>query len=272
MIRYSALLHDMKIKNELKYIDKEWDEMNRRLKAFLETGDQEDLHKFRVQIKKLRAMLVLFENTSKQNGLLKQFKPVRKIFKHAGNIRNAHINLELTEKYDLKNERFEAGQLQIIEQGTREFRSKGEDFIRDIDSAHKHLKKKLQKVNDKLIAGYYESQLNQIAANLAVSGFTEDMHTNRKLIKILVYNHKLAGKALNGGLPFNVDYLDKLQEAIGKWHDNLLAEELFSTPELNDKPILNKIKRVNAGVKRSINSLAEDFLSKAMSIEPTPNA
>ena len=97
------------------------------------------------------------------------------------------------------------------------------------------------------------------------------MHTNRKLIKILVYNHKLAEKALTGSLQFNIDYLDKLQEAIGKWHDNLLAEQLFSSPELNDKAIVGKIKRLNAKVKRGITTLTEDFLTKATTVEPALN-
>jgi CHAD domain-containing protein len=257
----------MKKKEEEKYLDKEWMEMNARLKAFLETGDQEALHKFRVQIKKLRAMLQLFESTSKESGLLKNFKPVRQIFKHAGNIRDAHTNLELSERYKLKNDLFETSQQKIIEEGTVEFQNKGEEFLKDIKTARKKLKKQLHKVNDSQIAAYYKSQLEQIATNLTVSGFTEDMHTNRKLIKILVYNHKLAGRALDGKIPFNIDYLDKLQEAIGKWHDNLLAEELFSLPELNDKPIVTKIKRLNAGVKRSITNLADDFLKKATTIE-----
>ena len=262
----------MKKKEEAKYLDKEWDAMNLHLKAFLETGDQEALHKFRVQIKKLRAMLFLFENTSKENGLLKHFKPVRKIFKYAGNIRDAHTNLELGERYQVKNEQFETGQHQKIEQGTLEFKSKSEEFVKNIKNAHKKLKKQLHKVDDTLIADYYKNQLNQIATNLAVSGFNEDMHTNRKLIKILVYNHKIAERSLNGSVPFNLAYLDKLQETIGKWHDNLLAEELFSLPELNDKPIVNKIKRVNSGIKRKISTLADDFLKKATTPDTTIKA
>ena len=262
----------MKKKEEEKYLDKEWVEMNIRLKSFLETGDQEDLHKFRVQIKKLRAMLLLFENGSKEDGLLKNFKPVRKIFKYAGNIRDAHTNLQLGELYKLKNELFESSQQKIIEEGTAEFRDKGDEFIRDIKAVYKKLKKQLQKVDDREIAAYYKTQLEQIGANFAVLGFTEDMHTNRKLIKILVYNHKLAGDALNGRVLFNVSYLDKLQEAIGKWHDNLLAEQLFSLPELNDKPIVNKIKRLNSGVKRNIAALSRNFLKKATTVEDTVKA
>ena len=216
-------------------------------------------------------MLFLFEHTSKEHELLKNFKPVRKIFKQAGNIRNAHVNLELSAKYHFKNVQFELGQRQIIADGTDAFRSSGATFIKAIDSAHKRLKKQLHKLDDGRIARYYKSQLEQIAANLAVSGFNEDMHTNRKLIKILVYNHKLADTALNGSLQFNIDYLDKLQEAIGKWHDNSLAEQLFSTPELNDKAIVDKIKQLNAKVKRGITTLTQDFLTKATTIEPALN-
>jgi len=43
----------MKKKEEAKYLEKEWIEMNIHLKNFLKTGDQEALHRFRVQIKKV---------------------------------------------------------------------------------------------------------------------------------------------------------------------------------------------------------------------------
>ena len=257
----------MKKKEEAKYLDKEWEQMNAHLKQFLETGNQEDLHKFRVQIKKLKALIVLFEGTSRHTGLMKHFKEVKKIFRSAGNIRDAYINLQLGEKYELKNEAFEQGQQKIIEAGTHEFQHHGKKFIRTIKDAHRNLKKKLPKVHNNAIADYYQSLLEEISVNFTVSGFTEDMHTNRKLIKILVYNHKIADKALHGSLPFNTEYLDKLQDAIGTWHDNLIASELFSSPELNDKPVATKINRMNAGVKRTITAMADDFLKKATTID-----
>jgi CHAD domain-containing protein len=257
----------MKVKQETKYLDKEWAQMNAHLKLFLETGDQEALHQFRVQIKKLRAMLDLFENTSKQHNLLKQFKPVRKIFKYAGNIRDAYTNLQLSAKYELNNEGFASGQQRIIEEGTSEFRQQGKKHLKNIKAAYKQLTKQLSKIDDNLIAEYYKNKLTQIAAGMAISNFNEDMHTNRKLIKILVYNHKLADSALEGVINFNVSYLDKLQHAIGDWHDNVVAASLFASPELNDKPVVTKINRKNAGIKRRISALSGDFLSKATTIE-----
>ena len=239
--------------------------MNIHLKAFLASGDQEELHKFRVQIKKVKAMLSLFENTSKQHGLLKDFKPVRKIFKYAGQIRDAYTNLQLSARYKLKNELFETGQQKIIEEGITEFKHQGKNHIKHIKDAYKQLTKQLKGLDNSAIAYYYKKQLEEISGNFAVSGFTEDMHTNRKLIKILVYNHKLADKALNVSVPFNTVYLDKLQAAIGEWHDNVVAARLFSTPELNDKPVVTKINRKNGSIKRTITLMADDFLKKAMS-------
>ncbi|TWI96681.1 CHAD domain-containing protein [Mucilaginibacter frigoritolerans] len=261
----------MKKKEEIKYLDKEWEEMDASLKLFLETGDQEALHKFRVQIKKIKAILSLIEGSSDEKGLLKQFKPVRKIFKSAGYVRDAHVHLQLSSKYGFENEEFENNQQKIIEEGTIELQNKSKKIISNIKSTRKELKKQLPSVSNESIVQYYKQQLEQIAVNFTVSGFTEDMHTNRKLIKILVYNHKFAGEALNSKLNFNKVYLDKLQEAIGKWHDNVLAAQLFSSPPLNDKPIVIRINRINAGVKRTITSLGNDFMKKATTFENENN-
>ena len=85
----------MKKKEESKHLGKEWEEMSIHLNSFLETGDQEELHRFRVQVKKIRAMLSLIEDASGEHAFLKNFKPVKKVFKYAGNIRDAHTTLQL---------------------------------------------------------------------------------------------------------------------------------------------------------------------------------
>lgn len=241
--------------------------MNARLKGFLATGDQEELHQFRVQIKKLNAMLNLFERTSRQHGLLKKFKPVRKIFKYAGHIRDAHTNLQLSSRFELKNEAFESGQQEIIARGTNEFREKADEYLNDIKTSYKNLKKQLSRIDDSAIEAYYKRQLEQIAGNLETPTFTEEMHDNRKLIKILVYNHKLANKALDGSFRFNSGYLNELQSRLGEWHDNVVAAQLFASPELNDKPVVTLINKKNTSVKRAIKSLAADFMKKATAIE-----
>eukprot|EP01037_Dinobryon_pediforme_P010227 gene10228-10297_t len=173
------------------------------------------------------------------------------------------MNLQLGARYDFKNEVFEAHQQLTIEQGVNDFRGKGKKFGKILRSVHKDLKKQISNVGDKLIAAYYKKQLEQIDVNFTVSGFNEDMHTNRKLIKILIYNYKLASKPLSNELQIDIGYLDELQEALGQWHDNVVAAELFSSPELNNKVIVKQINKINGSVKRKIKQLSKDFLIKA---------
>jgi len=80
----------------------------------------------------------------------------------------------------------------------------------------------------------------------------------------LVYNRKVAGKALEGKLDLNNDYLDKLQGQIGDWHDTILAMQLFSAPNLNAKPVIMRIKRRHTRLQKSINKLSADFWKRAV--------
>lgn len=257
-------------KEEQAYFDMEWKQMNFHLQTFLETGDQEGLHQFRVQIKKLKALFYLLENASNRHSLLKDFKPVRKIFRYAGHIRDAHTNLALSARYQFKNSDFETGQQTIIKEGTAGFQLNEEKYRKAIKGSYKLLKKKLPKIHDASIAAFYKNQLGQIANKLSAPQFTEEMHDNRKLIKILVYNHELVCKTLTGSLYVNPGYLHKLQSAIGEWHDNEVAAQLFSSPELNDLLVVKKINKKNAVVQKNITALANDFMNKATIAEIAP--
>ena len=82
----------MKKKEEIRQLDQLWKNIKKHLKAFLTSQNQEDLHQFRVQIKKLKAMLTLYAEEPDNKDLLTHFKPVKKVFKKAGNIRGAYLN------------------------------------------------------------------------------------------------------------------------------------------------------------------------------------
>src|SRR5579862_4993322 len=96
----------MKKKTGKAHFNELWDHMVAYLDSFLKGGDQEKLHQFRLQVKKLRALLLLFDNAQSKNKLSKDFKPVKMIFKQGGIIREAYIHLQLSANYGLKNEEF----------------------------------------------------------------------------------------------------------------------------------------------------------------------
>jgi len=82
-----------------KYFNKVWHSMLAHLYAFCETQKQEELHRFRVQVKKIKALLLFLQGLAS----VQHLKPLQSIFKHAGKIRSAHIHLRLIEQYQLAN-------------------------------------------------------------------------------------------------------------------------------------------------------------------------
>ena len=121
------------------YFEKLWKEMISHFETFLKTGGQAELHKFRVSIKKLKSLLVLFESGRKRGSLLKRFKPVQKVFKKAGDIRNAQINLQLSEKFDIRDDVFAEQQRQVVSKGISEFQQNRKKFKRNLRDCHKDI-------------------------------------------------------------------------------------------------------------------------------------
>ncbi|HTK22430.1 MAG TPA: CHAD domain-containing protein [Mucilaginibacter sp.] len=257
----------MKRKKEKIYFNDQWEEMTDHLKKFIESGAQEELHLFRVQVKKLRAMLELLDTNSTKHPLQKDFKPVRKIFKRCGEIRNAFINLQYGQRFQFKNEDFFMNHLYEIEKGTQEVKELGKEYLKTIKAAYNDIGDDLESVGNKDIVQFYKTKLYNIASSLDNLQFTDELHTTRKHIKTLMYNRKIAHDALDGKLQISNDYLDKLQTMIGDWHDNVLAMELFSSAGFNSKPVITKIKSQNTRLKRSITALANDFERKAIVIQ-----
>ncbi len=257
----------MKKKDEKAYFSDQWEQMLTHFKAFINTDDQEELHLFRVQVKKLRAMLELLDADSTKHYLSKDFKPVRKIFRHLGEIRNAYIHLQLGVRYQFKNEEFLMGQLHEIEKGTSEVKELGRKYLKTIKIANDKIDDDLKSVDNDVIVEFYKTKLFEISAAFGNLQFNDELHNARKQIKILIYNRKIARKALEGKLEIDNNYLDKLQSRIGDWHDNVLALELFSAPELNYRPVITKIKRQNTRLKRSIAVLVQEFEKKAILAE-----
>ena len=253
----------MKRKTGKTYFNDLWEHMSANLGAFVKEGDQEKLHQFRVHVKKIRAFLLLVDDALSQNGLTKQFKPVKKIFRHGGKIREAFINLQLGAHYDLNNEEFNLKQVNEMDSEILLFKKSAKKYFKTIKQVHDDLEDSLRDIENNRISEFYQNQLGQIAVTLDKQEFNEELHECRKRIKTLVYNRKIAGKALNGNLNLNNDYLDQLQDSIGNWHDTIVAIELFSAPELNVKPVVTRIKRQNTRLRKSINELSKDFFVRA---------
>ena len=253
----------MKKREERKYFDKEWKAMKSSLNAFFKKEAQEDLHRFRVQVKKLRAFLMLSDSTDHPN-LSTHFKSVKKIFKEAGEIRNAYMNQELAKAHQTGSNDFMSSQQQLQLDATTRFKSMRIKHLKKIRNAHEIIKGKIRSISDVHTSMFYQNLLHQISGALANLKFNEALHDCRKQVKVLIYNHKLAHTALAIG--FNEDYLQKVQTAIGDWHDNVLAIQLYS----GDKAMVTNLKKEGIKLKRSVTTLTKDFFDRATTVVELP--
>jgi len=258
----------MKKKEERRYFDKEWNDMKASLKAYLQTEQPVDLHHFRVQVKKIRAFLILSESTEHHPMLIKHFKPVIKIFKKAGNIRNAYMNLELGKIYKIANHNYINQQQDLHSQTSTDFKANSHRYLKEIDRVHEILKAKIKSINNVHISLFYQNRLHLVADSLKGIQFNEQLHTNRKLLKVLLYNYKLTHPVV--ATSFNVPYLEQVQEAIGNWHDHVQAIDLFTGNGLNDKTAVSSLKKQNIKHKTRITNLTKDMYNQATTTVELP--
>ncbi|WP_419701531.1 CHAD domain-containing protein [Mucilaginibacter sp. NFX135] len=247
----------MKKKNGIKYFKEEWKRMKAYLKSYLKKGQQEDLHRFRVQVKKLRAFFTLSDTLSPHSNMNKKFKLVKKIFKEAGKLRNTYIKHKLADRPE-PNTRTSPDL--PIAKASRKFRLKVLKYLKKTQSVHGVLKKNIKSIKNSSVHQFYEDQLQQIAGALAPLQFNEKLHECRKRIKVLLYNYQLVQATL--GITLNEDYLKQLQEAIGNWHDYLLSPTRLSGDHTTDTTV-NVMNKQQQKLKEDIISLTHDFYYRA---------
>jgi CHAD domain-containing protein len=258
----------MKKSEEEEYFEKLWHAMTASLAAYLDNESPEHLHRFRVQVKKLRAFIVLADSVEHATPLAPLFNPVKNIFKHAGEIRNAYINQQLGSAYHTGNNLLMQSQRLLEVNKGRDFKLAGSKYLDKIKRAQHQVEEKIQPISNLHINLFYQKLLTQIAGTLKNIKFNEDLHNCRKLVKILIYNLKLVRPVLTIG--FNETYMQQVQLVIGNWHDNVLAIALFSGGGANDKAIVIAVKKQQAILKRNIKELTTDFFNRATTVVELP--
>jgi CHAD domain-containing protein len=264
----TSQLYAMKKREEENYFDNQWETMTTSLAEYLETENPEELHRFRVQVKKLRAFVILADSVEGTPLLAPLFKPVKSVFKKAGEIRNAYMNQQLGKAHHTGNNLLMESQQLLEVNATRDFKLAGAKHLDKIKQAQHSLEQKILPISNLHINLFYQKLLQQIAATVKNIKFNEDLHQCRKRVKILIYNLKLVRPVLTLG--FNEDYMDQVQTAIGDWHDNVLAIELFAGGGANDKEIAASLKKQQAALKKNITVLTRDFYNQATTVVELP--
>lgn len=191
-------------KTQWKYLDKRNGEWQENLRKFADSQDPEALHQLRVALKKIRA-LARFSKACAGKKMRRGFVGLRSMFKEAGIIRDAD----------------KTNQEELQTTATRHFVQHIKQYRRQGKRAGKRLLSGVRSVPTACIREWYAAQIVSTGILLTATG--DELHRARKQMKEMLYMEKILPDPLRAELHLDTDYLDKLQDAIGEWHDAVIA-------------------------------------------------
>ena len=247
----------MKKKKELKYLNKLGAKIEHDFKSFAQTQNPEALHDFRVQVKKLRSFLTLLESGHKNDKLLKTFKPVKKIFRSTGVIRDAQVHQKQAEENNIGTPGLYQQQDNIKNEETVKLLQHKRRHIRSLKKVQYELQHRVQPVTQMEIEQFFIIQVQNTEALLSNHNFSEQLHSGRKMLKHLLYNRNLIPPVVAKNMNISFDDIDKMQQAIGDWHDNKLALDFFNG-KLPDEQ-LEAVRQKQAELEKNITAKADGF-------------
>lgn len=200
------------------YLDEHWDKLNNHLEQYYLYQEPNDLHQLRVNIKKISALVQLLGHDQDIEQIKKAFEPIRKIFKAAGIIRETQILLELTKKLEFNY----PWVTKILEkrknQATKYFLKSKKRFQKTLKHEYPKWCNQITSLPDFILRNFLLTQIKSAELQLSKQNY----HEARKKIKVALNLASILPDNQKASL--NIEYLDKIQEVIGDWHD---ADENF---------------------------------------------
>lgn len=179
----------------------------------------EYLHKMRLETKKVRAFVLMLQQITKNGNLQSHTKTFRKIFKHAGIIRTAQLNIKLIDEHQLDDLEFFIMQTNLLDFELRNFRLNHYEYYDQLNHALKSINREIVRIKVKDVRKFFKNLINELDMLISGGELAQNLHLIRKKIKTLIYIYGILPKQLKKKVRLNAGYLDELQELIGDWHD-----------------------------------------------------
>jgi len=184
----------------------------------------QNIHKIRVDLKKIRALLYLQKKTGgKPDQHATRY--VDKLFRQAGKIRDAQMSAALVKKIHSGTTHFFARQRDIVAEESKIFHAMVSRHVDKLLVASSQQWKSFRDIPDRKIAGLDKSIVKKLKPVFIPKLIQRELHDSRKIIKRLIYINSIL-KA-NNGSRINTDFFRKLEESVGKWHDAVVTEKLL---------------------------------------------
>ncbi len=223
------------------------------LENFCLTGDNEEIHRLRVEFKKVRALNSLIKECCKNSAIPAEFSNAKIVYRRAGIVRDAFISLQHAGVAGQDH-----AQAEFHRHASDEFCRRKELHIKILADWRDSVSDKFENISNGRISAYYSKWLNRLSDSFIMLD-EDELHENRKIIKRLLYLYPLLNQKLKDSICLNTEYMDSLQEEIGKWHDTLIAREHETGSSAGN---LKRIQKESKARLNSIRMLTDNFSKK----------
>ncbi len=240
-------------KRQRQYITEKERHWLQELVVFNESRDEKALHRLRLEIKKVRALVELAKvRSGKRAGA--HFSELKKMFREAGVIRDAASQVRYLEERNLLTNEHRDQQTRSIQLAADDFAAHIHRYRKKGKKASRRLKTDMKPIQTGRIQRWFAREIIRTGILLGSTG--DELHEARKRIKTLLYIHKLLPAAITQRVLLNTDYLDQLQESIGQWHDAVVATIDWK----EDNPAGRRVvQRECLDKEQAVRTLAGDF-------------
>ncbi|MDQ3108375.1 MAG: CHAD domain-containing protein [Bacteroidota bacterium] len=229
------------------------------LRDFGKKPEQETLHRLRVEIKKIKAILLLQKGSFNDEKLPDEFSKVRKVFRKAGAIRAAALNIDMLKQHKIRSPEMKRIQSLTIKNESKRFRSQTDVYRKKISKSLRFFQRRIINIKDESILLLFRHELNQLSGFFRARLGTNQLHDCRKKLKNLLYVFDSLSPAIAKKIKLNKLYLKKLEEAIGQWHDvtdliELMRKNGYTTARLPHELITERQR-----LRKNVHDLSTDF-------------
>jgi CHAD domain-containing protein len=185
------------------------------------SSSENSLHDFRVEIKKLKAILKFLKSVYPKQKLKKTARLLNNIFQQSGEIREYQLLLQWFQKHDLDIFIEKLFPLEILEKMVDKFHQQVHTFKNELKDLNDQVSEYVFATNEIVSEQYITDVTVQMDSLIKKNCPDTEWHELRKIIKQWKYGINWVEDHLDR----DISFYQKLQEAIGYWHDAQVVKE-----------------------------------------------
>ena len=261
--------------------------LDRSFKEVVKHFKEEQVHRYRLRVKKLRAFFCLLQYAAREPHQVKLPAAINKLYDRTGHIRNLQLQQQRILRYCFQTaEMCPATYLELLAAEEQHWRDKARK-LRTV-SIQKRRKELLSlipgKVQEEHFAAFVDGEAKKMRALLLTAPVSDkDLHQCRKIMKVILYNWNYVGVYAPSILPADLNdekKVDQLAVTLGRFQDLCIALQLldaaFLEPVASEDEIstLNRIKQQLKGEKSSLREQLNQAIEgmKNEISEPAPHS